>query len=86
MGNKSKVKTHYYTLAMVTYDMCPPPDYVKAGVGEERNIRFVPVGIAVGEELENKGGLEARHEFCDMAFEQCNADYHRILEHLKKEE
>ena len=57
MGNKSKVPTHYYTLAMVSYDLCPPPDHIEAGVGEQRNVRYVPVGIKVGEELESVGGL-----------------------------
>ena len=86
MGNKSKVPTHYYTFAMVSYDLCPPPDFVEAGVGESRNVRFVPVGIAVGEELESVGGLEKRHEFCENAMDQCQADYDRLLEVLKKEE
>ena len=51
MGNKSKKPTHYYPLAMVTYDLCPPPDYVEAGTGEQRNVRFTRVGISCGEEL-----------------------------------
>ncbi|OEU18901.1 acyltransferase, partial [Fragilariopsis cylindrus CCMP1102] len=51
MGRKSKVKTHYYPLAMVSYELCPPPDFIEAGVGEQRNFRFVPVGIKVGEEI-----------------------------------
>jgi len=79
-GNKSRVPTHYYTLAMVSYDLCPPPDFVEAGVGEERNVRYEPVGIAVGEELASVGGLEARHEFTDRAFAQCQRDYDALLE------
>jgi len=84
MGNKSKVPTHYYTFAMVSYDLCPPPDYVEAGVGESRNVRFVPVGVAVGEELESVGGLEKRHEFCEKAMKRCQADYEKLQEVLKK--
>jgi glycerol-3-phosphate O-acyltransferase len=75
MGNKSKIPTHYYTLAMVSYDLCPPPDYVEAGVGESRNVRFSPVGIHVGAELISTGGLESRHKFCDDAMQQCQNDY-----------
>jgi glycerol-3-phosphate O-acyltransferase len=75
MGNKSKVKTHYYTFAMVSYDLCPPPDFVEAGTGESRQVRFVPVGIALGDEIESIGGLEGRHEFCEHAFKQCTTDY-----------
>jgi glycerol-3-phosphate O-acyltransferase len=78
MGNKSKVPTHYYTLAMVSYDLCPPPDYVEAGVGETRNVRFSPVGISVGAELISTGGLEGRKKFCDDAMHQCQADYEAL--------
>jgi glycerol-3-phosphate O-acyltransferase len=82
MGSKSKVKTHYYTLAMVTYDLCPPPDFIEPGVGEPRNVRYVPVGIAVGKEVESKGGLEARHDFCVHAEAQCDQDYKELLDSM----
>lgn len=82
MGNKSGVPTHFYPLAMATYNLCPPPDFLDAGVGEQRNIRFVPVGIAVGEEVPNIGGLESRHEFCDHAFKECEEDYAELLKSL----
>jgi glycerol-3-phosphate O-acyltransferase len=75
MGNKSQVKTHYYTFAMVSYDLCPPPDFVEAGTGESRQVRFCPVGIGIGKEVESIGGLEGRHEFCEHAYAQCTADY-----------
>ena len=75
MGNKSKRMTHYYTMAMVSYDLCPPPDFVEAGVGESRNVRFSPVGIVVGKELESVGGLESRQVFCTQAQQQCEEDY-----------
>jgi len=78
MGNKSKVKTHYYPLAMVTYDLCPPPDTIEAGTGEQRNVRFVPVGIHFGEELESTGGLETRQQFCTTAMSRCEEDYNNL--------
>ena len=84
MGNKSKVPTHYYPLAMVTYDLCPPPDEVTAGVGEQRNVRFVPVGIACGKELESVGGLEKRSEFCHNAMEATQQGYEELLKQLGK--
>jgi len=83
IGNKSKVPTHYYTMGMVTYDMCPPPDFVEAGVGEKRNIRFTPCGIAVGDECDSVGGLESRRPFRDHAFNQCNEDYEALVKALE---
>jgi glycerol-3-phosphate O-acyltransferase len=84
MGNKAGVPTHFYTLAMVTYDLCPPPDTIEATVGESRNVRFAPVGIYVGNELDNTGGLETRHMFCEMAMEQCEQDYERLQKRLQE--
>ena len=84
MGNKSRVKTHFYTLAMVSYDLCPPPDFTVAGVGEDRNVRFVPVGIALGEECESVGGLECRKAFNQHAQQQCDEDYQKLLAALEQ--
>ncbi len=83
MGNKSKVPTHFYSLSMVSYDICPPPDFVEAGTGEQRNVRFVPVGISFSDELENVGGVESRHLFTEHAFEVCQKGYDELLAKMK---
>lgn len=79
MGNKSKVKTHFFPMAMVSYELCPPPDSVEAGTGEKRNIRYSPIGIAIGNEVPNVGGVDSRHLFTDHAFEECEEDYAKLL-------
>jgi glycerol-3-phosphate O-acyltransferase len=79
MGNKSRVPTHFYPMSMVSYDLCPPPDSVEAGVGERRNVRFTPVGIAIGDEVPNVGGAEARHLFTEHAERDCAEGYNRLL-------
>lgn len=80
LGTKSAVPTHYYPLAMVTYDLCPPPPgAVVPGVGERRNFRFSPVGIAVGKEVENVGGVESRAGFTQQVEKACREDYERVL-------
>jgi glycerol-3-phosphate O-acyltransferase len=85
MGNKSKVPTHYYALSMVTYDLCPPPDFVEAGTGEQRNVRFVPCAIKVSPELENVGGVESRHLFTEHAFQTAQDGYQECLKALGME-
>jgi glycerol-3-phosphate O-acyltransferase len=85
MGNKSKVKTHYFPLAMVSYELCPPPDFVDPGVGEQRNVRFVPVGIKCGDEIMSAGGLDRRHEFCEQAMQTCLDDYQQLLQALQQQ-
>mmetsp|Transcript_28577 Transcript_28577/g.34809 ORF Transcript_28577/g.34809 Transcript_28577/m.34809 type:complete len:270 (+) Transcript_28577:549-1358(+) len=83
MSNKSKVTTHFYPLAMVSYDLCPPPDFVEAGVGESRNVRYTPVGIACGDEIKNVGGVEARHVFSENAESACAADYDKLVQAIQ---
>mmetsp|Transcript_17429 Transcript_17429/g.37640 ORF Transcript_17429/g.37640 Transcript_17429/m.37640 type:complete len:464 (+) Transcript_17429:144-1535(+) len=85
MGRKSKIPTHYYPMSMVSYDLCPPPDFVEAGVGEQRNVRFTPVGIAVMDEVPNEGGAEKRHLFTERAEEMCNDGYIQLLKGMDME-
>merc|ERR1712032_1266792 len=77
LGNKSKVKTHYYPLAMVSYELCPPPDFTKTDVGEQRNFGFVPVGIKVGEEITSE-----EDDFNTNVYEETVKDYHELRENL----
>jgi len=75
MARKSKVPTHFHTMSMVSYELCPPPEEVVADVGERRNIRFSPIGIHIGKEVDNEGGLEGRHKFTERAMEQVEEEY-----------
>eukprot|EP00587_Corethron_hystrix_P006503 CAMPEP_0113311100 /NCGR_PEP_ID=MMETSP0010_2-20120614/8475_1 /TAXON_ID=216773 ORGANISM="Corethron hystrix, Strain 308" /NCGR_SAMPLE_ID=MMETSP0010_2 /ASSEMBLY_ACC=CAM_ASM_000155 /LENGTH=350 /DNA_ID=CAMNT_0000166677 /DNA_START=393 /DNA_END=1445 /DNA_ORIENTATION=+ /assembly_acc=CAM_ASM_000155 len=84
MGNKSKVPTHFYPLAMVSYELCPPPDTIEAGVGERRNVRYSPIGIAVGKEVPNVGGLECRHAFTEHAQEEVQGGYKQLVENIRE--
>lgn len=82
MARKSKVPTHFYPMSMVSYELCPPPDTIDSGTGEKRNIRHTKIGIFVGEETVNEGGLEARHKFTDNAEEVCERNYKVLREKL----
>ncbi|GMI03665.1 hypothetical protein TrRE_jg6741 [Triparma retinervis] len=82
MARKSKTPTHFYPMSMASYELCPPPDSVEAGTGERRNIRYTRIGITVGEETVNVGGLEARHKFCENAEEECEKNYEQLRRDL----
>jgi len=84
MATKSKRPCHFYPLSMVSYELCPPPDTVEAGVGERRNVRYSPIGIAVGEEVPNVGGLECRHAFCERAMEDVGEGYEKCVEAIRE--
>jgi len=82
MGNKSKKPTHFYSMSMRTYELCPPPDNVETGVGEQRNVRYGPVGVSISEELVLEGGLESREAFRQLAFDKAEEGYNALLEEL----
>ena len=85
MGRKSKIPTQFYPMSMVSYDLCPQPDFVEAGVGEQRNVQFTPISIAVMDEVPNVGGAEKRHLFTEKAEEECIDGYVKLLKGLDME-
>lgn len=48
--------THFYPLALATYDLLPPPGSVKKELGERRYAQCTPIHLAFGQEI-------AMHEF-----------------------
>jgi glycerol-3-phosphate O-acyltransferase len=44
--------THFYPLALKTYDLMPPPKRVEKELGEKRLAAFTPVYLAFGEEVQ----------------------------------
>lgn len=52
MAKKAKRKTHFYPLALDTYDILPPPDTVQKELGEKRNVTFTGVRMAFGPEVD----------------------------------
>lgn len=57
--------THFYPMALATYDFLPPPETVDVAVGEARPIRRSPVHMAIGPELDmqlaGEGNRSDRH-------------------------
>lgn len=80
MGTKSKIKTNYYPLSMVSYELCPPPDFIEAGTGEQRNFRFVPVGINVGTQIDADKADQGA--FNPGAYDQTVKDYYDLRERM----
>ena len=52
LGEQAKQKTHFYPLALKTYDLMPPPKEVEKELGERRTIHFTPVFLSFGAEIE----------------------------------
>lgn len=51
MARKAGVPTHFYPLALATYNLLPPPETVEKEIGEKRRIKGGGIGMAVGNEL-----------------------------------
>jgi len=49
---KSAAKTHFYPLAMATYDIMPPPSQSEKDIGEKRIVNYTGVGLSLGEEID----------------------------------
>eukprot|EP00928_Gymnodinium_smaydae_P018383 TRINITY_DN16999_c0_g1_i2.p1 TRINITY_DN16999_c0_g1~~TRINITY_DN16999_c0_g1_i2.p1 ORF type:complete len:501 (+),score=89.23 TRINITY_DN16999_c0_g1_i2:52-1554(+) len=45
-------RTHFFPLAMWSYNLVPSPDDAKSAVGEARRVERTPVGIEIGPELD----------------------------------
>ena len=52
MAKRAKTKTHFYPLALATYDLMPPPQKVGGALGEKREPHYTPIHMKVGDEIE----------------------------------
>lgn len=52
LGRKAKQPTHFYPLALKTYDLMPPPQRVEKELGEKRQASFTPVHLAFCPEID----------------------------------
>lgn len=44
--------THFYPLALATYDLLPPPNSIQVKVGERRHASCTPIRMALGQEID----------------------------------
>ena len=51
IARKSKAKTHFYTLALSTYQLMPPPKIIQVELGEKRLTKYGAIHLAFGNEI-----------------------------------
>ena len=49
---KTAAKTHFYPMAMATYDIMPPPASKEKALGEVRIVNYTGAGLSLGEEID----------------------------------
>lgn len=52
MAKKAKTPTHFYPLALSTYELLPPPETIQKELGEVRTAKRTPIGLSFGPEVD----------------------------------
>jgi len=86
MAERAPRPTHFYPMALATYDFLPPPETVQRELGEARQARRVGLHLAVGAEIDMASfpgsGLADKHERREaralFIWQQVAADYARF--------
>lgn len=52
MAQKAKTPTHFYPMALLTYDLFPPPETIQNELGEVRYAKRGPIHLAVGSSID----------------------------------
>ena len=52
MAHRAGTPTHFYPMALATYDFLPPPETVQVEIGEARRIQRTGIHLAIGAELD----------------------------------
>lgn len=86
MGSRSGHTTHFYPLALSTYEILPPPQDLQVELGEARNVQGGSIHLAIGKEIDMENYVvpnierpeKNRHYRCQMIFDQVVELYNQI--------
>jgi len=83
MAQRAAHPTHFYPMAMDTFDILPPPETVQVALGEARRMAYSPVHLAVGPELDmdrfdEADRMERRAARANTAWRAVRAEYERF--------
>lgn len=62
MAKKAKHRTHFYTLALATYALLPPPQTIQVELGEQRLTKRGNIHLAFGPEIEMEKFSDSAHK------------------------
>lgn len=83
MSKRASRPTHFYPMALATYNLLPPPETVQVELGETRVTKCGPIHLAVGAEIdmetfpncENKDKYVRRKSRADYIWNLVKKDY-----------
>jgi len=87
IAKNAETPTHFYPLALATYDLLPPPNGIEKDLGEKRETRCTPIHLAFGKEVDmlhfpGSTGLskkELRQARADYIWNEINRDYQTLV-------
>lgn len=87
IAKSASTPTHFYPLALATYDLFPPPNGIEKDLGEKREARCTPIHLAFGKEIDllhfpGSAGLskkELRQARADYIWNEINRDYQNLM-------
>lgn len=87
MASRSGRPSHFYPMALATYDFLPPPDTIQTELGEARHIKRTGIHMAIGPEvdMEQLAGSDGadRHERraarAQAIWSRVRDDYQRLV-------
>lgn len=88
ISQKSGRPAHFYSLALATYDLLPPPNSIEKELGERRHTHCTPIHMAIGSEIEmeNIPGSDVedkkqkRQRRADYIWQQVLRDYEKLIQ------
>lgn len=88
VAERSGCPTHFYPMALDTYDFMPPPPEIGQELGESRVCRRVGVGISIGKEIDFdqlvEGEVQDKHlrreRVAEAVWGLVNRDYQKLKE------
>ncbi|MBI5346509.1 MAG: 1-acyl-sn-glycerol-3-phosphate acyltransferase [Chlamydiae bacterium] len=91
MAKKAKRPTHFFTLALSTYDLLPPPEKTQIELGEKRIANKVGISCAFGHEVdmehfegsESTDKMQRRKNRADYIYNLVKKDYELLLKEKK---
>ena len=87
LAKHAKRPCHFYTLALKTHELLPPPKGIVQEIGEARLFQFAPAHLSFGPEIEMEkmGGLETisdkklkRQKRADAIWQKVISDYNQF--------
>jgi glycerol-3-phosphate O-acyltransferase len=89
MAQQSERPSHFYPLALATYDLLPPPNSVEKDIGERRHTQCTPIHIGFGQEIEMdnilsndiKDKRQKRKLRADFIWELVRKEYKLLIAH-----